>query len=370
MKEEAKKLTDGYTNTMQEMWEDYVNYLNGVVELCQNTPLRIKKGRAAGNTFTIEIPDAKYKLCDIYEDIKAWTEWSAKVTIEVANIPIHTVGILCRALGETAEYALNIIEQGVEYSTKWLAEKLSNLTVNSKWVKKIIKKTKIVIIHVKKALLYAKLWTLKQTKKVLSFAANNKVTSALQTAYVAVINFILSMNKVIEVILKMIESLLSSLIGFTLDGGCMGFFTTPKSIVSGFFPPSNGTMKPMNANQDIYSNITDAIITPIEEGFRQASLLATQIKAKEMEAEIAKNTATIVGTDDIIDIPDSTIKLEKTFDSAALKAAITVVLSLLFTPEPLPKYERLHPGNLGFMAWLLTSFEPTMKKCFGLPGFP
>lgn len=370
MKEEMNKITSNYSKSMQDMWDDYVKYIDDVKELCDNTPIKVKKKRTAGNTLRIEIPDAKYKLCDIYEETAAWTEWSVKVATEVANIPIKTVGVLCKALGESIEYVLSIIEKGVEYTANWLAEKLSNLTVNNKWVKKIIKKLKLILLHTKKAMLYGKLYILKASKKVLTFAANNKVTKALQKAFVAVANSMDIIKKVIEVILKMIEGLLSSLVGFTLEGGCMGFFTTPKSIVSGFFTPENGTMKPLNGNQDIFSNIADFLIDPLEETVRNIAIASTTSKNKAMKAEIETNKALIVNSDMPIDIPDSTIKLEDTIDLAALKGLIVKLLSTLFTPEPLPKYERLHPANLGFMTWLLTSFEPTMKKCFGLPGYP
>ena len=370
MKEEMNKITSNYSKSMQDMWDDYVKYIDDVKELCDNTPIKVKKKRTAGNTLRIEIPDAKYKLCDIYEETAAWIKWSVEVATEVANIPIKTVGVLCKALGESIEYVLSIIEKGVEYTANWLVKKLNNLNVNNKWVKKIIKKLKLILSHTKKAMLYGKLYILKASKKVLTFAANNKVTKALQKAFVAVVNSMDIIKKIIEAILKMIEGLLSSLVGFTLDGGCMGFFPTPKSMVSGFFPPSNGTMKPANANQDIYTNIADALISPLEEVVRNIALSSTQAKNKAIQTEIETNKALIVNNDDIIDIPDSTIKLEETIDLSKLKALIVLMLSTLFTPEPLPKYERLHPGNLGYMTWLLTSFEPTMKKCFGIPSYP
>lgn len=370
MKEEIKKTTDGYTNSMQDMWEEYVAYINSIKEICDNTPIKVNKGRT-NNSMRITIPDAKYKLCDIYETISAWTEWSKNVAEAVVNIPLKTVGILARALGESAEYALNIINQGVNAAANWLSEKLSNLTVNNKWVKKIIKKLKLILLYVKKALLSGKLFTLKLSKKVLTFAANNKVTSALQTAFMAVITFIQTNAAIIDVVLKVIENLCSSLIGLALDGGAMGFFITPKSITNGIVLPQYGlTMKPANANNDIYTNIADAIINPIEEGFRQAAIVAASGKNAKMIASVTKNVTTIVSTDELIDLPDSDVSLEQSLDLSALKAAIALAVSLLATPEAMPKYERLHPGNIGFLMWLITTFEPTMKKCFGLPGFP
>ena len=369
MKEDVKQLTNGYTNSMQEMWEDYVAYLSSIKDMCENTPIKITKKRGAGGSLELEIPDAKYKLCDAYEETKVWAEHILKISELILNVPIETVSILCRALGETAEYAMSIIEQGVAYATNWLTEKLDNITSNSKWVKKIINVLKRTLLNIKVAALWAEEVALKNTKKVLTFFANGKATKndKLEKSTKPISNFINATIKVIDVILKFVDGLLSSIIGFTLDGGIMGFFPTPKSMISGFFPVE---MKPKNANQDIYSNIADVLISPIEEGFRQASILAVQMKSKAMEAEIEANKQLLTSTNEIIDIPDSQISLEESYDLSKVKAAIALLLSTLITPEPLPKYERLHPGNLGYMAWLLTSFEPSMKKCFGIPSFP
>ena len=50
--------------------------------------------------------------------------------------------------------------------------------------------------------------------------------------------------------------------------------------------------------------------------------------------------------------------------------AIDFLLSQLPIPDPLPKYEKLLPINLGYLAWLIIGFCPAGKKSFGIPGFP
>ena len=370
MKEEAKKLTDGYTKSMQEMWDDYVKYINSVKDICKDTPIKNNMGKN-GNTLEIRPSGANHKLCDIFKEVQDWILWTGNVVDAIQNVPIQTVAILCRALGESVEYALEIIEKGVDYAINWIVEKLSNLTVNNKWVKKIIKKLKLIILYVKKSLLQGKLYMLKLSKKILTFAANNKVTEAMSGAFAAVVTFIKANEQIINIILQVIQNIFQSLIGFSLDGGLMGFFITPKSVMAGIAMPDNQlTMTPINANQDIFSNIADVLINPIEETFRNAAIGITSSKTAVATSKIISNALIISGTDDIIDIPDADFELENALDLSALKAAIVGLLSTLFTPEPLPKYERLHPGNLGFLTWLITAFEPTMKKCFGLPMYP
>lgn len=370
MNEEIKNITNSYTNSIEEMWNEYVIFIESVKKVCNDTPIQIQK-KTNDDSIIFQTKENKYKLCDIYQETLEWGEWSVKVSETIINIPIKTCVIICKALGESLSFVLEIINKGTEYITNWLVEKLNNITIKNKWIKKIIKKIKLITLYIKKALLYAEMYSLILIKKILVFAANNKVTSALQTAYSTVISFIQSNTKIIDMTLQIIENLVSSIAGFTLDGGIMGFFTTPKSITSGIINPSPAlSMTPLNVNGDIFSNISDTIINPIIEAKRNISLETKKSETSAIIANINSNAISISSTDEIIDLPDININLSNSFDLSILNAAIYTALSTLVSPEALPKYERLDAGNIGYLIWLISSFEPTMKKCFGLPGYP
>lgn len=364
---DIKQTTNDYTGTMSDMWKDYKEYLNDIKTLCIQTPVYVRKHKIDNSIF-VNTDKAEHKLCDIYEQTIAWTTWIGRVSQAIVGVPINTVTILCRALGESLDYALSIIEKGVDYATKWLVETLNNLVSNSKWIKKIVKALKITILFAKKCILYGKRFVYKSLRWVLQTAANGKVTNALYSAYVAVINFIQANIKIIDTIMQVITNLLNSLIGFTLDGGAMGFFITPKSILSGItIPAPQLTMTPMNINQDIFTNIADSLISPLEEAIRTSDVLKKNSDALKMTSDIATNAAAVANGGELE--PISTPEVDP-FDLTALKTSIAVVLSTLALPEPMPKYERLSVTNLGYLTWLITSFEPTMKKCFGFPGYP
>lgn len=365
--EEIKNTTQEYKGTMTEMWKEYKEYLNEVKTLCIQTPKYIRKHKI-NNSLIISAEPADHKFCDIYEQTIAWTVWIGKVSDAVLKIPINTISIVCRALGETLEYAMSIIEKGVEFATNWLVEKLSNFITKSKWIRKIVKWLKLTILFAKKSILYGKLWIYKSLRWMIKAATTGKISSALQAAYAAVIVWIQTNMKIIDSIMQVISNLLISLVGFTLDGGAMGFFITPKSILSGATVPyPQLSMIPMNINQDIFTNIADALISPIEESLRNATIAKMSADNAKMVVDITAGASAIVAGGDLIPIPTPEVN---PFDLAAFKTALANLLATIALPEPLPKYERLHPGNIGFMVWLITSFEPTMKRCFGFPMYP
>ena len=45
--------------------------------------------------------------------------------------------------------------------------------------------------------------------------------------------------------------------------------------------------------------------------------------------------------------------------------SIESIVSSIPVPQALPKFEKLSLTNLGFLAWLITGFEPAGLKSFG-----
>lgn len=364
-----KSVTEGYSKSIKDMWNDYTSYISGIKEKCINTPSYVKK-KKNGNSIVIEqSKNSNTKLCKLIEDTKKWSIWISEISIELANIPIHSVGMLCRITGESLEYALGVINEGVDYATNWLVNKMSDLTVNNIWFKKMVKLLKKIILYIKKSIKQGELFIYKTTKKVLNFAANNKVTDALVGSYTAVFNFIEKISMYIDIALKTIEGLLNTLVGFNLEGETMGFFITPKTIMAGFTVPNPyTTMSPKNIDKTIKTNIPDEVIEGVKDKHNAEKLEKETNNNNKILAKIKENIEKTINGDDT-NIPDIEIEQPEE-DLSSLITAISVVVATIFQPEPLPKYERLSITNIGYMAWLLTSFEPTMKKCFGLPTFP
>jgi hypothetical protein len=80
---------------------------------------------------------------------------------------------------------------------------------------------------------------------------------------------------------------------------------------------------------------------------------------------------TAAASGDIPDIPDvGEAEGVRCISTDEIKSVVTGLLSLFIAQQPLPKFEQLHPGNIRYLMWLMLSFNPAMKKAFGLPGYP
>lgn len=64
------------------------------------------------------------------------------------------------------------------------------------------------------------------------------------------------------------------------------------------------------------------------------------------------------------------IKSTNAFKDNVLNGIRALGMTLCYTQEPLPKYENLSLSNLQFCSYILNSWGPTGKTCFGIIGYP
>ena len=121
-----KQMTNEYVGTLDDMWQEYKEYMNSIKTLCIQNPTYIRKHKIK-NSLGVSVEPAAHTLCDKYEMTLAYTRWIIQVSDAILNVPINTISILCRALGETYEYAMSIIEKGIDFATNWLINKLKNI---------------------------------------------------------------------------------------------------------------------------------------------------------------------------------------------------------------------------------------------------
>lgn len=67
---------------------------------------------------------------------------------------------------------------------------------------------------------------------------------------------------------------------------------------------------------------------------------------------------------------NSLIKASNSVKDNVLNGIRAFGLTLCYTQEPLPKYEDLSITNLQFCSYILNSWGPTGKTCFGIIGYP
>jgi len=202
------------------------------------------------------------------------------------------------------------------------------------------------------------LWVMKGKGSMLTTPIN-AVLSAL-SALATVMNTILS---ALGIILTLIDTLLGSIGG--IEGNGMAFFMTPKSLM--IAPGLSVTMQ--KTTHDNYMSIPSVVQKAIDEAIKKLKEAYATSKFAKIAAAGAAGAAS-AASEAGLSIGDFG-PIDK-FNPDLIKDVIKTVSEtlLLAFAEPLPRYEKLTPTNIRFLIHLLTSFEPSAKKCFGIPGFP
>lgn len=386
-----------YTDNIEELFNDFMESVKNVSELCKNTPAKIKKNNTTKSSVSVEIKDLNEEktLCAVIDDTVTWTEWSIKLTEEIINVPIEFAKFIANVLGESTEFVIDIAQDGIDKLIKWINDKLEKLinSVNEKikekqikrknkraskeeskslknlkkiirFVKKSIKFVKMIILKAKKLILDAQLWVYKTLKRVLESVANGKMVAGLDKAFKAILIALKACAAVIDVSLQVIQRLLQTLLAsfLAIEAGCMAFALSPKVILTGKLSFS---MKPIEPNNDLFSfgalepinKLVDTYISGIEE-FNSANSIA----------HITDKMSQYLTTGEIRSGKVNLKKIDNKEIRNIIKSAFIGIL--LNLSEPLPKYEKLMITNIRFLLWLTLVFEPGMKQSFGIPGMP
>lgn len=232
----------------------------------------------------------------------------------------------------------------------------------------IMKKIQMIALRVKRLMIDVSI-KISKTMKDMMLALNNKcgcpATAALSAALLAIMAVFKALALAIYAVLmaiKFILDLMPAMISVGAEN--MVFFMTPKSIMFGMMRVA---MTCANPNGSICNRLPTALkqgISAIEEAINIANNITRVLL---IVSGAAMGLACAFTT---FMIPDTLCKALKVIDGKLIAKAIDLFLMLIPLPNALPKYEKLVPWNLGFLAWLLTGFCPGGKKAFGFPGFP
>ena len=235
-------------------------------------------------------------------------------------------------------------------------------------VEYVMKKIQLIALKIKRLLVELSIKIAKMTKNIL-LALDNKcgseITAALNTAMIAVMAVfkgiavaVYSVMMAVKLILDMMPPMIS------VDAESMCFFLTPKSVMSGL---SNIGMTCTNPNKSICNRLPTVIKQSISAIEEKINLSNNAIRIA-MIATGAALGLTCAFTQ--FNIPETLCKVLKVINPQTIIKAIDLLLTPLPIPDPLPKYEKLLPINLGYLAWLIIGFCPAGKKAFGFPGYP
>lgn len=363
-----KELTKEHTDNIVELYNNLINNLDDVLELCKNTPSKIKI-KNKNNSVDVDNENLSTNdLCNLIKTSEEWTSWSIEVVDKATAIPTMLIDFITSVTGESAEFINQLIELGIDELTKWIMLKLEELFSGDnkkikKICKKIIAKVKIALTTIKIAILNGQIFVYKNIKKVLESINCERVNSSLNTILPGILQALQSCATVILTGLTVINTIMNML-GTTMmsiDGGTMSFFMTPKTLLMGL---THFNMKPFEPNNDLVGssiiNMIDPILNEMTNKMKEANEI---IKISYITNNVALYQATQ-------ELPDFDEVLLNFIDVESIREKIKTLLLTLSVSEPMPKYENLKITNIRFLMWLNTVFVPAMKTCFGIPGMP
>ena len=235
-------------------------------------------------------------------------------------------------------------------------------------VEYIMKKIQILALKIKRLLAELSIKIAKMMRSLL-IGLDNKcgsgITATLNSAIVAIMAVFKALAIAVNAVMmavKFILDMMPPMISVGAESMC--FFLTPKSAMLGL---TNVEMTCANPNKSICNRLPTVIKQSISAIEEEINIANNAIRIAMIATGAAYGLACAFTQ---FNIPDTLCKVLKVINPKNIIKAIDLLLSLLPIPDPLPKYEKLLPINLGYLAWLIIGFCPAGKKAFGFPGYP
>ena len=235
-------------------------------------------------------------------------------------------------------------------------------------VEYIMKKIQILALKIKRLLVELSIKIAKMMRSLL-IGLDNKcgsgITATLNSAIVAIMAVFKALAIAVNAVMmavKFILDMMPPMISVGAESMC--FFLTPKSAMLGL---TKVEMTCVNPNKSICNRLPTVIKQSISAIEEEINIANNAIRIAMIATGAAYGLACAFTQ---FNIPDTLCKVLKVINPKNIIKAIDLLLSLLPIPDPLPKYEKLLPINLGYLAWLIIGFCPAGKKAFGFPGYP
>lgn len=235
-------------------------------------------------------------------------------------------------------------------------------------VEYIMKKIQILALKIKRLLAELSIKIAKMMRGLL-IGLDNKcgsgITATLNSAIVAIMAVFKALAIAVNAVMMAVKFILDMMPPMISVGAeTMCFFLTPKSAMLGL---SKVEMTCANPNKSICNRLPTVIKQSISAIEEEINIANNAIRIAMIATGAAYGLACAFTQ---FNIPDTLCKVLKVINPKNIIKAIDLLLSLLPIPDPLPKYEKLLPINLGYLAWLIIGFCPAGKKAFGFPGYP
>lgn len=235
-------------------------------------------------------------------------------------------------------------------------------------VEYIMKKIQILALKIKRLLVELSIKIAKMLRSLL-IGIDNKcgsgITATINSTIVAIMAVFKALAIAVNAVMMAVKFILDMMPPMISVGAeTMCFFLTPKSAMLGL---SKVEMTCANPNKSICNRLPTVIKQSISAIEEEINIANNAIRIAMIATGAAYGLACAFTQ---FNIPDTLCKVLKVINPQTIIKAIDLLLSLLPIPDPLPKYEKLLPINLGYLAWLIIGFCPAGKKAFGFPGYP
>ena len=311
----------------------YLELSKGIVATCEGyvnkTFTRYSNGSFQEVEHSLE-DNAKSRIGDLTEKIKRYSSVVTTLTKHVAE------------LTELMKYCVDHIKF---YTAKYL-----------------IKELQLVGLKIKSIILTVKIRIAKALRKILIGMYQGLASAASSAFVMALIAKVQLIGTLIGAALTAIDSLLGLLPPMiTVKPQAMALFPTPKSM-------SKVDMVAINTNKSICNRLPEPVWTAIREATHIVDVVNVPIKMAMVAACAASGIAQAKSKSHDFEIMDC--KHLQLLDPEKIIKGIEFIVQFIPIPQALPKYEKISIINLGYIAWLLTSFELGGKRSFGMPGMP
>ena len=235
-------------------------------------------------------------------------------------------------------------------------------------VEYIMKKIQILALKIKRLLVELSIKIAKMMRSLL-IGLDNKcgsgITATINSTIVAIMTVFKALAIAVNAVMMAVKFILDMMPPMISVGAeTMCFFLTPKSAMLGL---TKVEMTCANPNKSICNRLPTVIKQSISAIEEEINIANNAIRIAMIATGAAYGLACAFTQ---FNIPDTLCKVLKVINPQTIIKAIDLLLSLLPIPDPLPKYEKLLPINLGYLAWLIIGFCPAGKKAFGFPGYP
>lgn len=307
----------------------------------------------SGNSFMDEsILDAYDKTCAMEKGIENSEKAFQEISKRAGGDPCETI-VLSNKLTEVVQDVTSVVSNAS--GTIHVFNGFQNCIA----MQVVLKRLQLCLLRAKRLVIKIKLKIAEITKKLLIAMISGKGSSISNPVIEAINAVFMTLGTAINVVLQLIETFMSAVsagpLGVNPQG--MTFFFTPKSM-------NMTKITVLNPNSAIGDRYPQPIYITLFNIRKAVDVANAAIKKAALVAGAAAGAVSIMSNNPKFGISNKLSRI----NPGKLQKAVDLAEDLIPIPLGLPRYEKLKFTNLGFLAFLITGFEPAAHKSFGIPG--